>query len=394
VLGLCLIGAVLSIPTPLGDADRGGLLWKAVNYERAMQARHLRDGGLVIGGVDFPFPKDHALEDDENSAYLTGAYLAALSFRYAATREPEAREQAKRCAASLRKLVEVTGSPGFLARWYRPVSGAAPPPTGWLTDAWRTNGPHQWLGNPSADQYTGVIFGWSVYYDLAADDAEKELARKTVAAMAGRLLDAGMKILDPEGKPTTWYDMSPETLQEPLYASVALHILKVAYQVTGERRFEDKYRELALKRDYLRLCIKPGASGEWNRSDDVMSFESWYTTLTHEQDPQIRKGLLKALQVNWDDVREDGRHLFGIFYDALNPGGGQSEMAIRELVDYPSHKITIRNSERTDAPIPAWQRPYGWFEFMCDTHLRVLGTEQPGVDYLLAYWMARYHKLI
>jgi len=239
-----------------------------------------------------------------------------------------------------------------------------------------------------------VIFGWSVYYDLAADDAEKELARKTVAAMAGRLLDAGMKILDPEGKPTTWYDMSPETLQEPLYASVALHILKVAYQVTGERRFEDKYRELALKRDYLRLCIKPGASGEWNRSDDVMSFESWYTTLTHEQDPQIRKGLLKALQVNWDDVREDGRHLFGIFYDALNPGGGQSEMAIRELVDYPSHKITIRNSERTDAPIPAWQRPYGWFEFMCDTHLRVLGTEQPGVDYLLAYWMARYHKLI
>ena len=72
LLFLCIIGCLCAV-VELSEVDRGGLSWKAADYERAMQARHLRDGGLVIGGVDFPFPKWHALEDDENSAYLTGA---------------------------------------------------------------------------------------------------------------------------------------------------------------------------------------------------------------------------------------------------------------------------------------------------------------------------------
>jgi hypothetical protein len=394
LLLLCAIGASCWAVVELSEADRGGLLWKAVNYERAMQARHLRDGGLAIGGVEFPFPKPHEQEDDENCAYLTGAYLASLSFRYAVTAEPEAQEQARKSAASLRKLVEVTGTPGYLARWWRPVSDSAPPETGWLAKAWQTNGPYRWLGNPSTDQYTGVLFGYSVYYDLAADEAERKLASRSVGEMVARILDAGMKILDPEGKPTSWYDMSPETLQQPVYAPVALHLLKVAYQTTGEQRFEDEYRRLALQHDYLGRSLKQPGDEDWNRSDDVMAFESWYTTIMHEKDPQIRAGLLKALQVNWDDVRDDGRHLFGVFYDALNPGTGQSAMAIQELVDYPSHKITSRDRERAEHPVPAWQRSYGWFEFMCDPRMRVLGTEQPGIDYLLAYWMARYHGLI
>jgi len=389
LLAVAGLGAVA-----LSEADRGGLLWKADNYERAMQARHLRDGGLVIGGVSFPFPAGHEREDDENAAYLTGAYLASLAFRYAVTREPEAQAQAKRCAASLRKLVEVTGTPGYLARWWRPVSDTAPPETGWLAKAWQTNGPYRWLGNPSTDQYTGVMFGYSVYYDLAADDAERALAARSVGEMIGRILDAGMKILDPAGQPASWYDMSPETLQQPVYAPVALHLLKVAYQVTGEERFERSYRELALEHDYLRRSIKQPGDPQWNRSDDVMAFESWYTTIMHERDPQVRDGLLAALQVNWDDVRADGRWLFGIFYDALRPGSGQSEMALRELVDYPSHKITAKGHERAPEQVPAWQRSYGWFEFMADTQMRVVGSEQPGVDYLLGYWMARYHQLV
>ncbi|UCH35749.1 MAG: hypothetical protein JSV65_05195 [Armatimonadota bacterium] len=393
-LFLGLVCACFCAAGGLSEIDRWGLHWKAVNYERAMQARHLRDGGLAIGGVDFPFPKGHEREDDENCAYLTGAYLAAVCFRYAVTGEPEALEQAKRSAASLRKLVDVTGSPGYLARWWRPATADAPTPTGWLAKCWQRNGAYEWLGNPSTDQYTGVFFGWSVYYDLAADAAERKLTAKYVGDMAGRILDADMKILDPEGKPTTWYDMAPETLQQPVYAPVALHLLKVAYQVTGEQRFEDKYRELALQHDYLARSCKRSDDPEWNRSDDVMSFESFYTTITQEKDAEIRQGLVKALQVNWDDVRADGRWLFGIFYDALCPGRGQSKIALQELVDYPSHKITVKDREQTEEPIPAWQRSYGWFEFMCDTRMRLVGSEQAGVDYLLAYWMARHHGLV
>jgi len=393
-LVLVVIMACACAAAGLSEVDKGGLLWKAANYERAMQARHLRDGGLVIGGVEFPVARGQEREDDENAPYLTGAYLASLSFRYAVTHEPAAQEQAKKCAASLRKLVEVTGSRGYLARWWRPLAKDAPAKEGWLRDSWRTSGSYEWMGNPSVDQYTGVMFGYSVYCDLAADEGEKKLAANSVGEMIGRILDADMRILDPEGKPTSWYDMNPETLQDPVYAPSALHLLKVAYQVTGEKRFEDKYREMALKHDYLKRSIKRRGDHDWNRSDDVMSFESFYTTIMHEKDPEIRKRLVTALHVNWEDVRDDARYLFGIFYDALCPGSSQSQMAIQELVDYPSHKITISDREQADAPVPASQRSYGWFEFMCDTQMRARGGEQAGVDYLLAYWMARYHGLI
>ena len=379
----------------IGEVERGGLLWKAAEYERALQARHLRDGGLVIGGVDFPFPKGHAWEDDENTAYLTGAYLAALAFRYAATGDPEARAQARRCAASLRKLSEVTGCPGYLARWWRPVQeGVNPEEGGWLAKAWQTNGPYRWLGNLSTDQLTGVLFGYSVYYDLAADEPERALVAKHVDEIVGRIVGHGMKVLNPDGTPTTWYDMAPETLQQTVYAPVALHLLKVAYQVTGDRQYEAKYRELALEHDYLGRSIKQPTFDDWNRSDDVMSFESFYTTITHEKDQAIREALLRALSANWEDVKADGRYLFGIFYDALVPGAGQSAQGLAELVDYPSHKIRVKGHVRQDHIVPAWQRSYGWFEFMCDTRSQVVGSEEPGVDYLLAYWMARHHGLV
>ena len=394
LLCICALAACGCAAGALSEVDRGGLLWKAANYERAMQARHLRDGGMVLGGARFPTPLGHEGEDDENSAYLTGAYLASLSFRYAVTGEAEARDQARRCAASLRKLVDVTGCPGYLARWWRPVAEAKPKEVGWLAKAWRTRGKYRWLGNPSTDQYTGVMFGYSVYYDLAADARERRLVGKYVGEMIGRVVEAGMKILDPEGKPTTWYDMSPESLQEPLYSIVALHLLKVAYQTTGQQRFEDKYRELALQRHYLQRAIKQKADEHWNRSDDVMSFESFYTTLQHEQDPALREGLARALQANWENVRADGRHLFGICYDALCPGAGQSAAAIQELVDFPSQKLWVTGREHSGQPVPSWQRVPGWFDFMSDPHQRAVGMEESGVDYLLAYWMARYHGLI
>ena len=388
-----VIGGCACAAYSLGEVDRGGLRWKAAHYERAMQVRHLRDGGMVIGGVAFPNLPGWEWEDDENSAYLTGAYLASLSFRYAATGEPEAREQADRCATTLKRLVDITGSPGFLARWYRPVNPQAPE-KGWLGKSWSTAGEYRWLGNPSTDQYTGVCFGLSVYYDLAADEQQRQMVAGLAGAMAGRILEAGMKILDPEGKPTSWFDMSPETMQEPLYAPVALHLLAVGHQATGEQRFRDAYLELATQHDYLGRSVKLPEYTSWNRSDDVMSFESFYTTITQEKDPGIRERLLVALRANWEDVRRDGRFLFGVFYDGLVPGAGQAAEAIQELVDYPSHKIEIKGTEAVPEPVPSWQRSYGWFELMCDTRRRIVGSEQSGVDYLLAYWMARYHGLI
>jgi len=392
LLALAMCASAAGAPG-LSEMDRLGLLWKAYHYEQAMQARHLRDGGLVIGGVRYPQPKGWAYEEDENSAYLTGMYLAATSFRYAVTRDPAALAQAKRSARALDTLQAVTGQP-YLARWYRPYAADAQHDDGWLKGAWRRSGDREWLGNTSTDQYTGAMFGYSVYYALAADREERARVAKAVGALVGRVLEGGMRIRDEQDKPTSWSDMSPESMQEPMYALVGLHLLKVAYQVTGERRFEDKYRELCTKHKYLELAVKRDNDWSWNYSDDVMSFEAFYTTISQEKDPAIKQALRHALDVNWKNVHRHGRDLFGVFQEAWNPGDGAGALALQQLVDFPADKIEVSGHERTSTPTPLRERQPGWVEFMNRTRYRVQGTEQSGVDYLLAYWMARYHRIV
>src|SRR5690606_23508014 len=55
-------------------------------------------------------------EDDDNDGEYTGMYLAMESFRYAATQDPKARENAGKAFRFLKYLQEVTGTPGFFAR--------------------------------------------------------------------------------------------------------------------------------------------------------------------------------------------------------------------------------------------------------------------------------------
>jgi hypothetical protein len=67
------------------SADVGRCVWrevedelscKARRFDRAMQQRHERDGGLVIGAVPIPY-QPGAEGNDEHRAYMTGAYLPA-----------------------------------------------------------------------------------------------------------------------------------------------------------------------------------------------------------------------------------------------------------------------------------------------------------------------------
>lgn len=355
----------------------------------------MRDGGLVAGGARIPY-EPGADENDENSAYLTGAYLAALSFRFAATGDEAAREQALRCFRSVQRLVAVTGQKGLLARWYEKASAPSPDEGhGWLKDHWHQSGEYRWLGNVSTDQYCGALFGLAAYHRLAAPDSVKPEVVSLVSDMVGRILDAGMVITDLDGQPTTWSNMSPQGLQEPMYALIGLGFLRIAAEVTGEERFAREYDRLLDEHDYAARAIPVNRwQSEWNYSDDVMAWEMLYHLLLLEQRPEQKAKIDSVADAAWGLVEGQKRVLFDVVRSVTRGDKALGDEAVHQLFLMPAEKIEAQRSERSNSPKDLNLRPVTWFQWTASPHRSIIGIEWAGVDYLLPYWMARHHGLV
>ncbi len=81
-------------------------------------ARHVREPYIVEKCL-LTIPGDTSNfkpRDDDNDGQYTAMYLAMESFRYAATKDPHARANAKKAFEALRFLQTVTRTPGFVAR--------------------------------------------------------------------------------------------------------------------------------------------------------------------------------------------------------------------------------------------------------------------------------------
>ena len=387
--------ALLAPAARPADEVEQELAWKARRFDRVVRQYHLRDGGLVAGAVRLPFEPD-ADEHDENGAYLTGAYLAALSFQFAATGEQAARDQAERCFRVLQKLVAVTGQPGLLARWCKRASAPSPGENdGWLKDHWHQAGEYRWLGNPSTDQYCGALFGLAIYHDLAAGEQVRPEVEALVGDMVGRILDAGMVITDADGKPTTWSDMSPQGLQEPMYALMALGFLRIAAEVTGQGRFAREYERLLHEQDYARRALPVNRiTSDWNFSDDVMAWEMLYHLLRLEQRPKEKAKLQVAAAKAWSLVEGQKRVLFDIVRSVTTADAALGRQAIRQLYLMPAEQVRVDHHRRSNPPADLNLRPPSWFQWVDDPYTSIVGWQYAGVDYLLAYWMARYHGLV
>ena len=147
-------------------ANAGPLLDKAVAYSQNFQQFHSPAFGCAVE-VRFASATDPtviAYADQGDSTIWTGNYLAAESYRYAVTHDSQAKAFGLRAVNCLLAMEEVSGKPGFIARWVGP---AAPP---FLNEACDgdchvvTAGPYAGsfrIGNTSSDQYLGWWYGLS-----------------------------------------------------------------------------------------------------------------------------------------------------------------------------------------------------------------------------------------
>ncbi|MGQ9656587.1 MAG: two-component regulator propeller domain-containing protein, partial [Fimbriimonadales bacterium] len=398
---------------------------KAEHYERLIALRHNRNGFVTNCDWDDPNdPDSWKIEASDNDGLWTALYCAAQVFQYAATKDPAARERARKSFHALLELERLTGIPGFPARSivrkdetrYHRSTGE------WHESPVDPN--YTWKGDTSSDELDGHYFIWALYYDLCADDSEKERIRGVVRRTTDHLMHNNWRLIDKDGKPTRWAIFNPEAINDDpvweeergLNALSILSHLKVAYHITGDAKYQDAYEQLIQKHHYLINAVtqKMLPPFDINHSDDQLAFLCYYSFLRYETHPDYRRLWLMSLERSWQIERPERSPLFNFIYGALTGKPCDVEASVQTLQEWPwdLRNWECRNSHRLDIvldtrkgirePQSVQVVPYServvmrWNgnPYRLDGGDPLGRREDDGTAFLLPYWMGRYYGFI
>jgi len=416
---------------------------KAKHFHAVCAARHVREPGIVEK-CRLRVPGDVSTwepEDDDNDGGYTAVYLAMESFRYAATKEAEARANAKRAFQALHFLQTVTGTPGFIARTVIPSDWThMHDPNEELSDAewaarrvedprnkrvpirWRKSKDGRWLwkGDTSSDETTAHLFGSLFYHDLAADETERGRVRDQVCRIVDHIVDHGYVLKDLDGTHTRWGVWAPERLNhDPDWAAEAginsveiLSYLKLAHHVSGAEKYRQHYLRLLNEHHYRNNVVRAKTLNPATRThidDELLAF-AWPALLMLEKDPELAAVYRRAFESWHEAVKRDHTPFFEFLYAALTGDRGNLSTSVEFLRDQPLDLVrwTVDNSRRedlrlvrvpeleeiqTDRLLPPSERGVPrtdenpWRAVQGDGGQ----TESDGVFWLLPYWMGRYY---
>jgi hypothetical protein len=342
-----------------------------------------------------------------DSAIWTGHYLAAESFRFAASRAPDALENSSRAVESLQALVDVTGT-NLLARARLPADS---PFAAAVLREEAHHGIHNrqiggqtvhWIGNTSRDQYLGVFFGLSVAYEWIGDAA----LRSRIAALAGRMLDFlianGWNVVMPNGGASTSFLPRDDQI---------LSLLQVGRQVHPQR-FDSRYRSERFLRSLG--VIVPITFDVLDDHDSYFKFNldviALYNLIRLEAPGTPRNRYLDAYAVLRRTIDGHGNAHFNMIDRALTGPAAQRDAAtialLRAWLRRPRRDffVDLRGAvpacgeNRACQPIPVERRVQSDFLWQRSPFQLYGGgdglIESPGIDFLLPYWMARAYRML
>jgi hypothetical protein len=440
--------------SPLEDAGYdetpapGPLRLKAEAYDAWHEAWHQPDyGGTVT--TRFTDPAHTAvssLHDWGDSTMWTGTYLASQAFRYYVTRAPQARTNALRMVDALSGHLHVTETPGYIARYRGSQNGPI-----YQGDEWchaQNSCFHVeegdfagdfWWGSTSRDQYIGWFFGMTMAYDLVDDEPMRRKIRGDVLEVVHTLLDNGWVIMAQDGNPS---GTAPEVLH-----SMRLAFSTMSNHITGDERIRTELDRLLA--DSNRIAVEISDFNFMNRYAQYygnnLGHTNWYNTLRigrtyfDEDDHGWMVGHFNKAQHTftrlshnawfnsiymsqggWEPGSEGDPYLeqlfqdLGDFRDAPNvryylPDRDPAtftvdpeSQALHDLFEqYPILReimgdVNVQALQGFPVPMQCstdflWQRnPFRIQECGSDDPR----TVNPGVDYLVAYWVSAYHRLL
>jgi len=419
---------------------------KANYFEKITQERHTREPGIVEH-CKLRVPGDlstwEPLDDDNDGGY-TNMYLASLALRYAVTKDEEVRQRAKQIFKAILFLEEVTELPGFIARtvvpadWTQvndPNEEISPqrkammrvldPRYKPVEIRWRKSRDGKWLwkGDTSSDEITAHFFGWAIYYDLCADEEDKQLLKALVSRVMDKIIADGFVLKDIDGTHTRWGVWAPEQLKhDPDWANErginALEILsylKTSYHITGNEKYQKEYEHLLIEEDYASLIKKAknyGPSSRTHIDDELLAF-TYPSLFRYEEDEQWLKIYRDSIQHWYKGIENEDSPLFNFIYAWCMGNDPNLEMSVKTLREIPYDLInwTVDNRFREDIRLvresileviqtsrllpPGETAVIRWDKNRWEAVQGDGGrTERAATFYLFPYWLGKYLGLI
>ncbi len=419
---------------------------KAAYFLKVLRARHIRPPGLVgpavlekAGDLSKSF-----IEDDDNDGEHTGMYCAMESMRYAVTKAPDARENAKAAFHALMALQRATGTGHFIARSVLPAgtpprhevdhiftreeiadSHRAEPREKIIEKRWipTADGKWLWKRDASSDEVDGHMFGYAMYFDLAADPDEKRLVADQMDRIVGGIVDHGFVLQDIDGKGTRWGNWSPASLngdpqwheERPGNSVEILAHLGVAYHVTGKAKYREAAHTLIEKHGYGRnmLDTRFDTPSESTHINDELLSMVYPNLMRYLILPSLRTNAAVSMTRWHKACAADGIPFYDFAYNRFSGRRVPLGPAVEVLRDWPLDMIewTVDNSRREDVTFdrtPGFEpgrltrilprSEMGICMWDQEPYKAILGNggarEDKPTDWLLAYWMGRYYGLL
>lgn len=426
------------------DAEPGPLRLKAQNYDQWCAERHLPFYGSV---VEILYKDDSRTEVEKyhgtwDSCFWTGIYLASQAFRYYVTQDLEAKENAKKAVLALDGHLHVTGLNGYIARYRGPQDplvlweDCETNPDCHLVNEGEYAGDF-WVGNTSRDQYNGWFFGMCIAYDLIDDEEVREIIRKDVTEVLDFLIENNWKIKH--------YTAEPNAIPAIVLPNMQLLWSLIGYHITGEERFKNVVKKWLKnsERDLMWLSGISFFSRYMEYYGNHLAHQTFYNLLRlgkvyfSADDYEFFKWLFENQAHLW--VRLSHNPFFSLVY--MSQGNyspypdndeyqSQLEQDLTDFIDAPSYQRYVEPPPAEIDPVSVWLdelvKSIPWLEeqigdkiepqakeaypipYQCPTHLywenspfRLVCDKPenpryvyPGFDYLIAYWMASYHKFL
>ena len=345
-----------------------------------------------------------------DSAYWTGNYMLGECMKFAATGDDEARRYCENSARALIRMTRITGVPGL------PVRGYMDPK---YSDRFRlteegsiqraTDGVYLNL-DVSIDQLLGAMQGLHMAYRFLDDEELKRDIAAAVSDVLDYIIDNDYQIIDLDGEPTTWGVFTPGKIPSNLHAFLLLTVLRVGAWITGEQRHLDAYEYLRVEKAYGTMSRTAKFTAVQSYSDDAMEFMGYLNMLMVEDDPAAREDYLASMRRSWKTVKRHNKAFFNLImlHTFKDLPGWQGVMArtLEQLRHFPTEKkhyaADFCGYPRDDLsnPNPIQFRPVMGFHWTANPYQCSI-EETPGmqkissgVDFLAAYWLARYWDMI
>lgn len=488
--------------TFLESANAEGLHNRARDYNRQLRTYHLANGYVVDSFfADASLSEVVAYNRIKDSALWTGTFLAAEALRAMVTGSQDAQRSLERQVEAVHRLFQVTGAPGYLARFTAPL-GSGDDRLDAIYDPYnpeihRVNFQGQdsfWWGTTSRDAYQGPIMGYPLAYQALSSEAHKQMIREDLSTLALELIkvrtaqpikvafvlagrefsfdlsvDLQYVVLIPEefsdGKPyirigsdssfleveessivgfreffpdfATLIEQIPligdllsAPLQRPSSTMMLGAILKSAILVTdgvpGYQAVHDMldahyqahiYEWLPIMNSYVYTNGAPPRC--WDGYNGInISFMPLYTLCRLERDPARQQFLQQEVlaRTMWPAVSEHKNVFFSYIRASQAPPDPEAaaiaDAASTQLAGFrrPPFRREYRDNSSTYLEDPAcpgnslvaidvkdripadfiWQKS----PFKLVTKIPSSRYVYPGVDYLVAYWMGRYHGFL